>query len=155
MTPKSIEREDTVAQGLTFPSSARVKPVLTSRHAKTSKKRAITSLRKAREMRKPEKTQQRVAQSSHYNGLNICKRHAYACMKVNVTQYYLCSFVVVIACRPLPDKILEKAKNELREDETRKQQALQHFREWLSKHPYIKEFRQGNKKFRMEKNQNN
>ncbi|CRK93841.1 CLUMA_CG007368, isoform A [Clunio marinus] len=42
----------------------------------------------------------------------------------------------------LSDKFLEKARNELREDETRKEQALEHFREWLNKHPYIKSIRQ-------------
>lgn len=43
----------------------------------------------------------------------------------------------------LSDKFLVKAKEELREDEKRKQQALEHFREWLQKHPYIKSIRQG------------
>jgi len=42
----------------------------------------------------------------------------------------------------LPDKFLEKAKLELREDEKRKEQALEHFREWIHKHPYIKNIRQ-------------
>lgn len=44
----------------------------------------------------------------------------------------------------LSDKFLVKAKEELREDEKRKEQALEHFREWISKHPYIKSVRQGN-----------
>lgn len=43
----------------------------------------------------------------------------------------------------LPDKFVEKAKLELREDEKRKKQALEHFREWIQKHPYIKNIRQG------------
>lgn len=43
----------------------------------------------------------------------------------------------------LPDKFVEKAKLELREDEKRKEQALEHFREWIQKHPYIKNVRQG------------
>jgi hypothetical protein len=41
------------------------------------------------------------------------------------------------------EKFLEKARDELREDENRKEQALQHFREWIGKHPYIKSIRQG------------
>lgn len=45
----------------------------------------------------------------------------------------------------LADKFLEKAKEELREDETRKEQALEHFRQWIQKHPYIKDIRQGKK----------
>lgn len=44
----------------------------------------------------------------------------------------------------LPDKFVEKAREELREDEKRKEQALEHFREWINKHPYIKSIRQGN-----------
>jgi len=42
----------------------------------------------------------------------------------------------------LADKFLEKAKEELREDETRKEQALEHFRQWIQKHPFIKDIRQ-------------
>lgn len=49
----------------------------------------------------------------------------------------------MLSCRVLPEKFVEKAKRELREDENRKEQALEHFREWLKKHPYIKEYRQG------------
>lgn len=47
----------------------------------------------------------------------------------------------------LSDKFLEKAKNELREDEKRKEQALEHFREWINKHPYIKSIWQGKASF--------
>lgn len=43
----------------------------------------------------------------------------------------------------LADKFLEKAKEELREDDTRKEQALEHFRQWIQKHPFIKDIRQG------------
>lgn len=42
----------------------------------------------------------------------------------------------------LSEKFLEKARVELREDEKRKEQALEHFREWINKHPYIKDIRQ-------------
>jgi hypothetical protein len=49
----------------------------------------------------------------------------------------------------LSDKFLIKAKEELREDEKRKQQALEHFREWLKKHPYIKSIRQGETELRI------
>jgi len=43
----------------------------------------------------------------------------------------------------LDEKFLEIAKVELRETENRKQQSLQHFREWISKHSFIKKVRQG------------
>lgn len=46
----------------------------------------------------------------------------------------------------LPQKYIDKARNELREDDIRKEQALKHFREWISKHPFIKNIRQGNNK---------
>jgi hypothetical protein len=47
----------------------------------------------------------------------------------------------------LAQKFVEKARDELREDDTRKEQALKHFREWIAKHPFIKNIRQGRKKF--------
>lgn len=43
----------------------------------------------------------------------------------------------------LSDKFLEKAKSELREDESRKEQALEHFRQWIQQHQYIRSIRQG------------
>lgn len=43
----------------------------------------------------------------------------------------------------LSTKLQEKAKNELREDESRKQQSLEQFREWIAKHPFIKSCRTG------------
>lgn len=46
----------------------------------------------------------------------------------------------------LAQKFVEKARDELREDDTRKEQALKHFREWIVKHPFIRNIRQGNKK---------
>jgi hypothetical protein len=36
------------------------------------------------------------------------------------------------------DFLLEKAKRDLREDETRKRQSLEQAREWGMKHPFIK-----------------
>ncbi|CRL05182.1 CLUMA_CG018229, isoform A [Clunio marinus] len=36
---------------------------------------------------------------------------------------------------------IDKAKSELREDETRKSQSLAQFREWISKHPFLSEAR--------------
>lgn len=42
-------------------------------------------------------------------------------------------------------KFIEKAKNELREDEIRKVQSLTQFREWLTKHPFLSGVRQGEK----------
>lgn len=38
---------------------------------------------------------------------------------------------------------IEKAKNELRETETRKAQSLEQFRDWISKHAFLKDVRQG------------
>ena len=35
------------------------------------------------------------------------------------------------------------AKKEIREDETRKAQSLAQFRQWISKHPAIKNYRNG------------
>lgn len=40
-------------------------------------------------------------------------------------------------------KFIEKARVELREDDLRKSQALAQMRDWLAKHPYLKEIRQG------------
>lgn len=45
----------------------------------------------------------------------------------------------------LDEKFVVKARKELREDDNRKKQALEHFREWIRKHPFIKEIRQGEK----------
>lgn len=45
----------------------------------------------------------------------------------------------------LEEKFVQKARSELREEENRKKQALEHFREWIGKHPYIKHIRQGSK----------
>jgi hypothetical protein len=42
----------------------------------------------------------------------------------------------------LEEKFIQKARVELREEENRKKQALEHFREWIKKHPYIKQIRQ-------------
>lgn len=43
----------------------------------------------------------------------------------------------------LDEFFVEKAKNELRETESRKRQSLQQFRELLQKHPFLKGVRQG------------
>lgn len=40
-------------------------------------------------------------------------------------------------------KFVEKARLELGETELKRTQALAHFREWLSKHRYLKDCRQG------------
>ena len=45
----------------------------------------------------------------------------------------------------LDNYFIEKAKNELRETETRKAQSLEQFRDWLSKHAFLKDVRQGEK----------
>lgn len=47
----------------------------------------------------------------------------------------------------LAEKFVQKARLELREEENRKKQALEHFREWIKKHPYIKQIRQGRRLF--------
>lgn len=43
----------------------------------------------------------------------------------------------------MDSKFIEKARVELREDELRKRQSLAQFRDWLSKHPFLKDVRQG------------
>jgi hypothetical protein len=40
-------------------------------------------------------------------------------------------------------KFIEKARIELREDEFRKNQSLEQFRDWISKHPFLSCVRQG------------
>jgi hypothetical protein len=42
-----------------------------------------------------------------------------------------------------PLELSEKAKNELFEDESKKQQSLEQFREWIRKHPFIKKCQTG------------
>ena len=43
------------------------------------------------------------------------------------------------------EKVLlaEKAEKELRETESRRKQSLEQFKNWLKKHPYLKNTRQG------------
>lgn len=41
----------------------------------------------------------------------------------------------------LDNFFVEKAKNELRETESRKEQSLEQFRDWLSKHPFLNDVR--------------
>jgi hypothetical protein len=43
----------------------------------------------------------------------------------------------------LSPRTKRKALVELREDESRKQQALKQFREWIDKHPSLRNSRQG------------
>jgi len=43
----------------------------------------------------------------------------------------------------IAEKFLKLAELELREDENRKKQSLQLFREWIKKHPFINSVRQG------------
>lgn len=47
----------------------------------------------------------------------------------------------------LDNFFIEKAKSELRETDTRKTQSLEQFRDWLSKHPFLKDVRQGEKSY--------
>jgi hypothetical protein len=44
----------------------------------------------------------------------------------------------------LSENFKQKALNELREDDSRKQQALEQFREWITKQGHIKNCRTGN-----------
>jgi hypothetical protein len=43
----------------------------------------------------------------------------------------------------MDQKFVEKAFVDLREDEARRVQSLEQFREWLEKHPFLKNARQG------------
>ena len=52
-------------------------------------------------------------------------------------------------------KLVEENKAAIREDEPRKQQALEQFRDWLSKHPFISNTRQGKKSITERFNWNN
>lgn len=45
----------------------------------------------------------------------------------------------------MDQKYIDIAKNELREDDLRKSQSLAQFRDWISKHPFLSEVRQGKK----------
>ena len=45
---------------------------------------------------------------------------------------------------PISENFKQKALNELREDDSRKQQALEQFREWISKQGHIQYCRTGN-----------
>lgn len=47
----------------------------------------------------------------------------------------------------VPEHVLEKARLEIREDENRKQQSLQQFKDWIAKHPFIKRCSTGEKLF--------
>lgn len=53
------------------------------------------------------------------------------------------SLITVSKKSDISEKILEIARNELREDDTRKDQALAQFRDWIEKHPAIKHCRTG------------
>lgn len=48
-------------------------------------------------------------------------------------------------------KLVEENKVFIRENELRKQQALEQFRTWLKKHPFIKNCRQGKFNFELKK----
>lgn len=41
------------------------------------------------------------------------------------------------------EQLLKKVKLEINEDEARKRQSLVHFREWINKHPFLRNIRQG------------
>ena len=45
------------------------------------------------------------------------------------------------------EELLKKVKLEINEDEARKRQSLVHFREWINKHPFLRNIRQGLKAF--------
>lgn len=46
----------------------------------------------------------------------------------------------------MEEKYIKKAREELREEPVRKAQALAQFKDWISKHPFIKECCQGDVK---------
>jgi hypothetical protein len=46
-------------------------------------------------------------------------------------------------CVAMDNFFIEKAKNELRETESRKSQSLEQFRAWINKHPFLSNVRQG------------
>lgn len=48
-------------------------------------------------------------------------------------------------CR-LPDEVKKLAQQELREDDSIREQSLEQMREWINKHPYIKRCRTGQSK---------
>lgn len=43
----------------------------------------------------------------------------------------------------MDQKFIDKAKDELGETDLKKTQSLQQFRDWLSKHPFLSDVRQG------------
>jgi hypothetical protein len=43
----------------------------------------------------------------------------------------------------MDQKFMKIAKDELGEDDRKRQQSLKHFREWLGKHQFLKGARQG------------
>lgn len=43
----------------------------------------------------------------------------------------------------MDQKFIDIAKNELREDDLRKSQSLAQFRDWISKHSFLQNVRQG------------
>ena len=43
----------------------------------------------------------------------------------------------------MDQKFIDMAKAELGEDDLKRTQALQHFRDWLAKHPFLSGVRQG------------
>jgi len=43
----------------------------------------------------------------------------------------------------MDDKFIKIAELELGETEVKRKQSLDHFRSWLSKHPFLKDIRQG------------
>jgi hypothetical protein len=45
---------------------------------------------------------------------------------------------------------IKKAKEEVREDESRREQSLEQFREWIKKHPFISNVKTGEIEFSLE-----
>jgi len=43
----------------------------------------------------------------------------------------------------MDQKFIDLAKNELGEDDSKRNQSLAHMKEWLSKHPFLQNVRQG------------
>lgn len=45
----------------------------------------------------------------------------------------------------VPKHLIEKGKIDVREDDNRREQSLKQFREWIAKHPFIKNCKTGAK----------
>lgn len=68
------------------------------------------------------------------------------CQQLKLKREKKSSEVIKISLK-MDQKYIDIARNELREDDLRKSQSLVQFRDWLSKHPFLSEVRQGKMRF--------